>query len=98
MIGDTALITAVNQGHLHVAEILVKNGANVNYRDIVRALIPVTQVCIMSPCSDKAWCMVNQWDGQNKQHIMLVIADMHTLWFLSLAPIKYSQCPLVLVL
>ena len=43
------MVAAVNQGHFHVAEILVKNGANVNYRDKVRALIPVTQVCIMSP-------------------------------------------------
>ena len=47
--GNTALVTAVNRGHVHVAEILVKNGANVNYRNKVRALIPVTQVCIMSP-------------------------------------------------
>ena len=40
--GDTALVTAVNRGHLHVAEILVENGADVNYRNMVRALIPVT--------------------------------------------------------
>ena len=40
-------MTAVNKGHLHVAKILVKNGANVNYRNKVRALIPGTQVCIM---------------------------------------------------
>ena len=46
-IGETALVAAVGQGHLHVAEILVKNGADVNYRNKVRALIPVTQVCIM---------------------------------------------------
>ena len=46
--GETPLVATVNQGHLHVAEILVKNGANVNYRNKVRALIPVTQVCIMS--------------------------------------------------
>ena len=37
--GETALVTAVNKGHLHVAEILVKNGADVNYRNKVRALI-----------------------------------------------------------
>ena len=35
---DTALVTAVGQGHLHVAEILVENGADVNYRNKVRAL------------------------------------------------------------
>ena len=50
---ETALVTAVNKGHFHVAEILVKNGADVNYRNKVRALIPITQVCIM--CPDKAW-------------------------------------------
>ena len=48
-IGETPLVAAVNKGHLQVAEILVKNGANVNYRNKVRALIPVAQVCIMSP-------------------------------------------------
>ena len=47
--GDTALLAAVNEGHLHVAEILVKNGADVNYRNKVRALIPGTQVCTMWP-------------------------------------------------
>ena len=47
--GDTALVTAVDKGHFHVAEILVKNGADVNYRNKVRALIPGTQVCIMWP-------------------------------------------------
>ena len=35
-------MTAVNKGHLHIAETLVKNGADVNYRNKVRALIPVT--------------------------------------------------------
>ena len=34
--GETALAAAVRKGHLHVAEILVKNGADVNYRDNVR--------------------------------------------------------------
>ena len=42
--GETALVAAVNEGHLHIAEILVKNGADVNYRNKVRALIPGTQV------------------------------------------------------
>ena len=36
---------AVNKGHLHIAEILVKNGADVNYRNKVRALIPITVGC-----------------------------------------------------
>ena len=39
----------MDNGHLHVAEILVKNGADVNYRNNVRALIPVTQVCMRWP-------------------------------------------------
>ena len=58
--GETALVTAVNKGHLHVAEILVKNGADVNYRNKV---IPVTQVCIMWPMI-RHGIMVNQWDVQ----------------------------------
>ena len=48
-IGDTALAAAVFNGHLHVTEILVKNGTDVNYRNKVSVLIPVTQVCIMWP-------------------------------------------------
>ena len=60
---DTALVAAVDKGHLHVAEILVKNGADVNYRNKVRALIPVTQVCIMWPMI-RHGIMVNQWDVQ----------------------------------
>ena len=47
--GDTALVAAVDEGHLHVAEILVKNGADMNYRNKVRAFISVTQVYIMWP-------------------------------------------------
>ena len=39
---ETALLIAVNRSHLHVAEILVKNGADANYRNKVRALISVT--------------------------------------------------------
>ena len=38
-IGETALVTAVVKGHIHVTEILVKNGADVNYRNKVRVLI-----------------------------------------------------------
>ena len=53
--GETALVTAVNKGHLHVVEILVKNGADVNYRNKVRALILGTQDCIMWPMIIKAW-------------------------------------------
>ena len=61
--GDTALVAAVDNGYLHVAEILVKNGADVNYRNKVRVLIPVTQVCIMWPMI-RHGIMVNQWDVQ----------------------------------
>ena len=32
----------MDNGHLHVAETLMKNGADVNYRNKVRVLIPVT--------------------------------------------------------
>ena len=39
----------MDEGHIHVAETLVKNGADVNYRNKVRILIPVTQICIMWP-------------------------------------------------
>ena len=62
-------MTAVGKGHLHVAEILVKNGADVNYRNKVRALIPVTQVCIMWPMI-RHGIMVNQWDvqGMSNKH------------------------------
>ena len=38
--GETALVAAVSEGHLQVAEILVKNGADVNYRNKVRAFDP----------------------------------------------------------
>ena len=61
--GDTALVAAVGQGHLYVAEILVKNEADVNYRNKVRVLIPATQVCIMWPMI-RHGIMVNQWDVQ----------------------------------
>ena len=67
--GNTALVAAVDEGYLHVAEILVKNGADVNYRNKVRALIPVTQVCIMWPMI-RHGIMVNQWDvqGMSNKH------------------------------
>ena len=61
--GDTALVTAVDKGHLHIAEVLMKNGADVNYRNKVRALIPETQVCIMWPMM-RHGIMVNEWDVQ----------------------------------
>ena len=70
---ETALVTAVDKGHLHVAEILVKNGADVNYRNKVRALIPGTQVhvCIKWPMI-RHDIMVNQWDvqGMNNKHVL----------------------------
>ena len=71
---ETALVTAVIKGHLHIAEILVKNGADVNYRNKERALIPVTQVCIMWPMI-KHSIMVNQWDvqGMSNKHAACAI-------------------------
>ena len=48
-------MAAVNEGHLHVAEVLMKNRADVNYRNKVRALIPVTQACMHNVANDKAW-------------------------------------------
>ena len=80
------MVTAVNKGHLHVAEILVKYGADVNYRNKVRALIPVTQVCIMWPMI-RHGIMVNQWDvqGMSNKHAYVVV--------LPLDANKYSLCP-----
>ena len=75
--GDTALMAAVNEGHLHVAEILVKNGADVNYRNKVRALIPITQVCIMW-LMIRYGIMVNQWVGATNMQHVLFITDVHT--------------------
>ena len=49
------MLAAVGQGHLHVAEILVKNGADVNYRNKVRVLIPVTHASIHNMANNKAW-------------------------------------------
>ena len=66
-VGDTALVTAVVKGHLHVAEILVKNGADVNYRNKVKMFIPVEPVCIMWPIKlmiRHGIIMVSQWDVQ----------------------------------
>ena len=37
--GNTALVAAVDKGHLHIVEILVNHGANVNLRNKVRPLI-----------------------------------------------------------
>ena len=56
-IGNTALIAAVDKGHFHIAEILVKNGANVNYRNKVRALIRPRYIstCMRNVANDKAW-------------------------------------------
>ena len=73
------MIAAVNEGHLHVAEILVDNGADVNYRNKVRALIPVTQVCIMWPMI-RHGIMVNQWDvqGMSNKHAACAIHSRHS--------------------
>ena len=71
-------MTAVNIGHLHVAEILVKNGANVNYRNKVRALIPETQVCIVW-LMIRHGIMVNQWDvqGMSNKHAACAVRSRH---------------------
>ena len=37
--GDTALVTAVDKGYTEIVEILVKAGANVNFRNKVRPLM-----------------------------------------------------------
>ena len=91
-------MTAVDKCHLHVAEILVKNGADVNYRNKVRVLILVTQVCIMWPMI-RHGIMVNQWDvqGMSNKHAacadVLFIADMHMSWSPPLMLIKFSLFP-----
>ena len=95
---ETALMAAVNKGHLHVAEILVKNGADVNYRNKVRALIPVTQVLCMWPMI-RHGIMVKQWEVQgmnnkyalcagHSRHAYVVVPPFDTNKILS-----SSQCP-----
>ena len=71
-------MAAVNKGHLHVTEILAKNGADVNYINKVRALIPVTQVCIMWPMI-RHGIMVNQWDvhGMSNKHAACAVHSRH---------------------
>ena len=86
--GDTALVTAVNKGHLHVAEILVKNGADVNFRNKVRALILERQVhvCIMWPiirhehaactvCSIHAYILVPPFDANKILSLCVLVVD-----------------------
>ena len=76
--GNTALVAAVDEGHLHVAEILVKNGADINYRNKVRALIPVTQIYIMWPVI-RHGIMVNQWDvqGMSNKYAACAVHSRH---------------------
>ena len=95
--GDTALVMAVNEGHLHVAEILVENGADVNYRNKVRALIPVTQVCIMHILCPmiRHGIMVNQWDVSIK-HAAYAVHSRHAYVMVppfDMTLIKFSLCP-----
>ena len=68
-------MVAVDEGHLHVAEILVKNGADVNYRNKV---IPVTQVCIMWPMIGHG-IMMNQWyvQGMSNKHATCAVYSRH---------------------
>ena len=91
--GETALVAAVRQGHLHIAEILVENGADVNYRYKVRALIPVTQICIMWPMI-RHGIMVNQWgvQGMSNKHAVCAIHSRHAYIPLIIL-IKYYSCP-----
>ena len=69
----------MNNSHLHVAEIFVENGADVNYRNKVIALIPVTQVCIMWPMIRHGIIMVNQWDvqGMSNKHAACAVHSRH---------------------
>ena len=91
-------MTAVDNGHLHVAEILVKNGADVNYRNKVRALIPVTQVCIMWPVI-RHGIKVNQWDvqGMSNKHAACAVYSRHAYIHcgpsLCMTLVKYSLSP-----
>ena len=96
---ETALVAAVNEGHVHDAEILVKNGADVNYRNKVKALIPVKQVCIMCPMI-RHDIMVNQWDVSNKyaacaihgRHAYVLVPPLDTNKILCLYPIYRYNC------
>ena len=89
-------MVAVDECHLHVAEILVKNGADVNYRNKVRALIPVTQVLCMWPMI-RHGIMVKQWEVQgmnnkyalcagHSRHAYIVVTSFDTNKILSLCP------------
>ena len=40
--GATALVAAVDEGHIEIVEILVKAGANVNFRNKVRPLMTIS--------------------------------------------------------
>ena len=40
--GDTALVAAVDKGHTEIVEILVKAGANVNFRNKVKPLMTIS--------------------------------------------------------
>ena len=44
-IGETALITAVRQGHYEVVDILLRHGANVNLRNKVRYCFSLIAAC-----------------------------------------------------
>ena len=48
-------MTAVDRGHLHVAEILVKNGADMNYRNKVIEGIDPCNTSMHNVANDKAW-------------------------------------------
>ena len=41
-IGNTPLVAAIHQGHTHIVEVLLKHGANVNYRNKVRPWITIS--------------------------------------------------------
>ena len=100
--GETALVIAVNKGHLHVAEILVKNGADVNYRNKVRALIPGTQVYMYNVANDNimVWYYGEpvQWDvqGMSNKHAACASNSRHACIVIPLMLIKDSLCILVI--
>ena len=88
-------MTAVGQGHLHVAEILMKKGADVNYRNKVRALIPGTQVCIMWPMI-RHGIMVNQWDvqGMSNKHAACAVHSRQCHAYVMVLPFDANKCSL----
>ena len=73
--GNTALVAAVVKGHLHIAEILVKNGANVNYRNKV---IPNNKhIGAADMDLTNIWCDGNHKSGNFRYKTIFAVNDSY---------------------